>query len=320
MRKNLLRSLFVLCISASAFSAYAQPAIPRKYVEHPGFSLGINFGMSDLWGDVGTQGLVDHYNNDKYFDKPTFMGGIFFRYVAHPSLGMRLNINYGTLYATDEWNVNKAKSATSVEDDAYQRYLRNQDARANVWEATFMFELMPLRWNSESKVAQKAMQPYLTAGVGGFYFRPQTSLIDPLTGRKRWVDTRDLQLEGDGIPNSGARVTTPFQVAVPVGLGLRWDIGNNMMFGFEYLYRFTTTDRLDNVSSEYVSHSYYDRHLSEEYATTAKQVYDKSWYVDPGVKHAPGETRGNKDVLDGYSTFSIQFIYRLETNKIPWWY
>lgn len=320
MRKKLIRSLLVLCVSATVTTAFAQPAIPRKYIEHPGYSVGINFGMADLWGDVGTQSLLDHYNNDYYFNNPTFMGGIFARYTAHPSLAIRLSVNYGTLYATDQWNYNKAKEATSIEDDAYQRYLRNQDVRANIWEGMLSFELMPLRFNSESKMAAKRMQPYITAGIGGFYFRPQTSLIDPLTGRKRWVDTRWLSLEGDGIEGSGARTTTPFQLCAGLGFGLRWDVGSDCMIGFEYLYRMTSTDRLDNVSSYYATEDYYDRHLNAEQADIAKQVYDKQWYIEPGAKAEPWTPRGNKDVLDGYSTISIQFIYKLETNKIPWWY
>lgn len=319
MRKKLIRSLLVIGISATTLSAFAQPAIPRKYVEHPGFSVGVNFGLSDLWGDVGTQGVLDHYANKRYWQKPHFMGGIMMRYSGHPALAFRANINYGTLYATDEWNIDKAEDAQSIEDDAYQRYLRNQDARANVWEGTFMVEIAPLRWNSESKMAQRAMQPYVAFGAGGFHFRPQTSLIDRNTGYKRWVYTKELRLEGEGIPNSGAVETSLWQVCVPLGAGLRWDIGNDMFIGVEYLYRLTTTDRLDNVSSFYLSEDYYDRYLSPEDAAVAKEVYDKSWYIEPSVENAPGTPRGNKDVLDGYSTFSIQFIYRLESNKIPWW-
>jgi hypothetical protein len=164
------------------------------------------------------------------------------------------------------------------------------------------------------------MQPYIAFGAGGFHFRPQTSLIDPITGRKKWVETKELRLEGEGVPNSGAVATNLWQVCVPVGLGLRWDVGRDMNIGVEWLYRFTTTDRLDNVSSYYLTPDYFDRHLSPEDAAIAKQVYDKSWYIEPAYKNAYGAPRGNKDVLDGYSTFSITFMYRLETNKIPWWY
>ena len=109
-------------------------------------------------------------------------------------------------------------------------------------------------------------------------------------------------------------------MCIPLGVGLRWNLGKDMNIGVEWMYRMTTTDRLDNVSSYYLTPDYYDRHLSPEDAAIAKQVYDKSWYVEPGLKHGYEEVRGNKDVKDGYSTFSIQFIYRLETNKTPWWY
>lgn len=320
MRKSLLRSLLVIGISATTLSAVAQPAIPKKYIEHPGVSVGMNFGLSDLWGDVGTQSPIDHYVNDRYYQKPHFMGGIFMRFNHHPAWAFRINLNYGTLYANDDWNINKAREATSIEDDAFQRYLRNQDARANVWEGTLLLELIPFRFNPESKLAQKSMQPYLAAGAGGFHFRPQTSLIDPVTGRKKWVYTKELRLEGEGIEGSGARQTNLWQVCVPVGAGLRWDVGKNMNIGVEWLYRLTTTDRLDNVSSTYVTPDYFDRNLSPEDAAVAKQVYDKSWYIEPSVSHPEGAPRGNKDVLDGYSTFSITLMYRLETNKTPWWY
>ena len=324
MRKNIVRSFLALFVSAAALSATAQPAIPKDYVETAGFSLGINVGLSDLWGDVGTQKLVDHYVNSKYWDKPCFMGGIFVRYQAHPVLAARLSLSYGTLYANDNWNKTKAEKAASIEDDAFQRYLRNQDARANIWEGTFMLEFTPLRFNTESRAAQRKMQPFLMAGIGGFHFNPQSSLYDPITGRRKWVNTNDLHLEGDGITHEDetatyARKTSLWQLCVPVGLGLRWDIGRNMAFGVEYLYRFTMTDRLDNVSSEYPTDDYFDRHLAPEKATVAKQIVDKSFEIEPSVERKPWATRGNKEVLDGYSTISVSFIYKINTNKTPWW-
>ena len=324
MRKNLVRSFLALFVSASALTATAQPAKPKDYVETAGFSLGINVGMTDLWGDVGTKSLLDHYTNDKYWDKPCFMGGIFGRYQAHPVLAARLSLNYGTLYANDNWNKSKAEKAGSIEEDAYQRYLRNQDARANVCEGTFMLEFMPLRFNPESRNAMKKMQPYLLAGIGGFHFNPQSTLYDPVTGRRKWVNTADLHLEGEGITHEKAtatysRKTSLWQICVPVGLGLRWDIGRNLAFGVEYLYRFTGTDRLDNVSSQYPTDDYFDRHLAPEKAKVAKQIVDKSFEIEPSVERKPWAPRGNKEVLDGYSTISINFIYKINTNKVPWW-
>jgi hypothetical protein len=323
MRKKLFGS--ILALSIGTIAANAQPAIPREYVEMPGFSMGINFGMTDLWGDVGTQTLIDHYNNSTYWDKPCFMGGMFGRYLGHPVLAVRFGINYGTLYANDKWNKDKAEKAKSTEDDAYQRYLRNQDIRVNIWEGTLMLEFNPLRFNSESRAAQKRMQPYILAGIGGFHFKPQSSLLDQSTGRRKWVDVHDLHLEGEGIgPEKSTPGWTPktslWQLCVPAGLGVRWDIGDQYALGLEWLYRFTMTDRLDNVSSEYTAPDYYDRYLPPEKAALAKQLYDKSWEIDPTVQRRPWTARGNKEVLDGYSAISVTFIYKILNNKSPWWF
>ncbi len=325
MRKKIVRSLFALCVSAASLSAYAQPAIPREYVEHPGFSIGMNFGATDLWGDVGTQSLVDHYTNGKYFDKMCFMGGLFGRFTAHPMLAARLGVNYGTLYATDAWNEKKAKTASSVEADAFQRYLRNQDIKANIWEGTFQLELFPFRSNSESGAARRRWQPYFTAGVGVFNYRPYSTFIDRATRAEKWVYVGDLGLEGEGFektdPTPGYAMKTKFwQVNVPAGIGLRFDINEKMAWGIEYLYRVTFTDRLDNVSGDYVSEEYLERYLTPEKAAVAKEMYDKSWAVQPGAKQQAWTKRGNNENKDSYSSVSLMLIYKFNSNKIPWWF
>jgi opacity protein-like surface antigen len=323
MRKNIASGILALCMSAVAFTAKAQPAIPREYIEYPGFSVGMNFGVSDLWGDVGTQTLVDHYTNGKY--KPFFMGGIFGRYVSHPSIGWRLNLNYGVLYATDQWNEKKAKKAKTVEEDAYQRYLRNQDVKTNIWEGTITMEVFPMRFNSESPSADNRLQPYAVGGIGLFHANPFTSYIDPYSKRRKWVEINDLHLEGEGntygeaVPTF-ARKTKKFQMTFPIGLGLRYDVNRELAIGVEYQYRFTMTDRLDVVSSEYPTDAYYDKYLSPEDAELAKALVDKMWEIDPSVERKPWATRGNNDVNDGYSTFSVMLIYKLNKNKVPWWY
>lgn len=324
MRKKLVRSLFALCIGAT-ISANAQPGIPRNYVEHPGYSIGANFGMTDLWGDVGTKGVVDHYTNGKYFQKPHFMAGMFARFTPHPSVAFRLGVNYGTLYATDAWNEKKAKLDPSVENDAFQRYLRNQDIKSNVFEGTFQFELTPLRANSESRSAWHRLQPYITFGVGVFHYRPYSTYVDRKNGSTKWVYVGDLHLEGEGFEydkptETYAQKTKFWQFCVPAGIGLRYDLNRSMSCAIEYLYRYTFHDRLDNVSGDYVSNDYLEKYLAPEKAATAKEMADKSWVIDPAVKHDPWTKRGDKDTKDSYSTVSIMIIYKFSKDFRPWWY
>jgi hypothetical protein len=93
-----------------------------------------------------------------------------------------------------------------------------------------------------------------------------------------------------------------------------------MSWGIEYLYRATFTDRLDNVSGDYVSEEYLERYLSPQKAAIAKEMHDKSWAVQPGAKQQAWTQRGNKDNKDSYSTVSVMLIYKFKSNKIPWWF
>src|SRR5271156_2682526 len=175
MLSKLTRILSVLCISlALSFAGLAQDAA-RVYIEPSGWSIGTTVGMSDLWGNIGTKSPIDHYANSKYFNKVTFMGGMFGRYTVPPCFGIRFQVDYGSLYATDKWNYDKAKNGGSVSDDAVQRYLRSQNAKDVIFEGTVLFEFTPLRWNPESKLAHKKGQPYIGAGISYFHFTPYST-------------------------------------------------------------------------------------------------------------------------------------------------
>jgi hypothetical protein len=335
------------CLAAiAAPAAQAQQKWTRyrapEFVERPGWSVGMNFGMSDLWGDVGTKSPIHHYANKNYWDNPHFMGGIFTRYAFHPGFVFRAAINYGSVYANDNWNVNQAENAATVEDDAYQRYLRNLDVKSNIWEGNIMFEINPLRLgNLEKHSAKKRMQPYLLVGGGYFHFRAKGTYTPRGTdgranGQGRQVDLEDLYLENQGdmmdpttdtllmgaglaLPTGMSKVWVP---EVCGGVGMRWDIANQVSLGIEYVYRYAFTDYLDNVSTEYVDPRVFDiiHRNDPEKALMAKEMYDKSWLVDKNVYHKPGELRGNASDKDGYSTVAISVFFRIKTKRVPWWY
>ncbi|MBS1630184.1 MAG: hypothetical protein JST27_09020 [Bacteroidetes bacterium] len=347
MRKTLLRNLLAgACIAAlAAPSAQAQQKWTRyrapEFVERPGWSVGMNFGLSDLWADVGTKSLIDHYGNSKYWGSPHFMGGVFTRYAFHPGFVFRAAINYGSVYANDNWNQKKAESATSPDDVAFTRYMRNLDVQSNIWEGNIMFEINPLRiGNLEKRSAKKRMQPYILLGGGIFHYRAKGTYVPRGTdgkanGQGRMVNLDDLYLENQGpsdpVTDSLLREanlslpTGPTKVWVPEvcgGIGVRWDIANQVSLGLEYVYRYTFTDYLDNVSTTYVDPKVFDiiHRNDPEKAQMAKDMYDKSWLIDPNASHKPGDLRGESSTKDAYSTFSISVFFRIKTKRVPWWY
>jgi uncharacterized protein DUF6089 len=331
MQARFMRNLMALCLSVVMFhSANAQNA-DRIYIEPNGWSLGTIFGMSDLWGDVGTQSLVDHYTNGSYFNHTTFIGGFFGRYTVHPCFGLRFQMAYGSLYATDDWNKNAALKATSQMDDAYQRYARGQDARDFILETTCLMEFLPLRINPEAKSSRRRGQPFIAAGISIFHFTPYSRA--GLGGQ--WTKTYNLDIEGQGWANTPA-VTLPngtvipgatypkqyseWQPAIPLAIGYKWDIGQHLVLGLEYMWRMTFTDYLDGVSGKYVGAAAFQEHLSPHDAIIAQMVADKG--PDRGLEqpNAAGNLRGIASNNDSYSTISFTLAYKVFKKTRTWWH
>lgn len=315
MRAKSFRNLYILLLAAcTATTSLAQDA-SRIYVEQTGWAIGTDIGLTDLWGNVGTKSIKEHYANGHYFDKVCFMGGLMGRYTIHPCLAVRLMANYGTLYATDAWNSRLASLATSQGDDAYQRYARGQNAKPDVFENNILFELTPFRLNPESKKAQRKGQLYLGLGVGYFHFTPKSTVGNGNT----YINTYDLHLSGDGFGPGYAKEYSLWQFSIPMFIGYRFDLGEHINLGLEFNYRQTFTSELDGVSGNYLNTSIYAQHMSESQASTAEAVSDKGWLKGLEQPNVAGNLRGDPTKKDGYSTIAICFYYKVFSRTKQWW-
>ena len=313
---SLTRRLSILCLClALCLTGFAQNSA-KVYIEPNGWSLGMNTGVSDLWGDVGTKSPLTHYDNSNYLSNMKYMGGIFTRYTFHPCFSVRLQVNYGTLFATDTWNESAAKKSSDGGSDAVQRYLRSQDAKDIMFEGTLLFEFVPLRMNPESKAAHRKGQPYIASGISYFHFTPYSSVA----GTSTYVKTYDLDLEGQGWGKGFPPTYSLWQPAVPLTIGYRWDLGQHLNIGVEYMYRMTFTDYLDGISGNYLSLAEYQEHLSPSNAILAEEVADKQPYFNHSLPNVPGTPRGNPADKDSYSTFSFTLYYKVPTRKKEWWH
>lgn len=323
MRKKSVCGLFAaIGFTALASSALAQPL--RDYIEPRGWSLGLTVGGSDLWGDIGTKSFIDHYGNMNYGDYANVMGGLYTRYTFQPSFVLRMGVNYGTVAAGDKMNVDGAKKAKDYKEDAVQRYARNLDVKTNIWEANFMFEINPFRFDPGSKMALRRWQPYLLAGINGFHFVSKGRYINKNgenSSTGHYINLYDLHIEGDGFDAPGMpKAYSQWQIGIPLGIGCKWDLSSSIAIGVEYLYRMTFTDYLDGVSMSYIDPALYDKFLTPEKAAVARAMRDKSWELDPVQNHRPGEARGDMGAQkDGYSTLSITLFYKFKSRATPWW-
>ncbi len=316
MRAKSIRNLVILImvVFTTTTSSIAQDA-SRIYIEPTGWSLGAHFGITDLWGDVGTKSILDHYSNSKYFDKVAVMGGMFGRYTIHPALAVRMSLSAGTLYATDEWNYDKAMISTSQGDDAYQRYARGQKIRSDIFEGSLLFEVTPFRWNSEKKMANRKGQLFLGAGAGYFHFTPYNVVGTGVKFRQVY----DLHIEGDGFGVGYPDAYKLWQFCIPMVIGYKWDIGQHCNIGVEFMYRKTLFDYLDNVSGKYIDPREYLKHMSQKDAITAALVQDKAYLYKLQQPNVAGNMRGNPDNNDGYSSINLTFYYKVFSRTKQWW-
>lgn len=111
---------------------------------------------------------------------------------------------------------------------------RNLSFRSDVIEFGLTGELNLMGYNIRDK---KAGVPYITTGISFFKFNPQAEKGGV------WHDLEPLHTEGTGYKKVG--------VAIPFGLGFRFNISHRVNFGLEIGYRKTFTDYLDDVSGLY---------------------------------------------------------------------
>jgi hypothetical protein len=314
MRTKLLRTILTVAFGATVAVAAAQTQVRLDAPQ--GWSLGTTFGMSDLWGNIGTKSVIDHYNNNYYSNNLHGMGGLFVRYSASPAFSFRLSANYGVLYATDQWNYKQEMKASNTSDDAYQRYARHQDIKDKIWEGTLEVEFVPRRLNLLNPGSQKSAQPYVHAGVGFFHYTPYGNL------NGNWIKVHDLHLEGDGFKFAGAPSEYKLNgICIPVGVGYRFDIGQHLNLGLEYSYRLTFIGYMDNVSNKYIDPKYFQQYLSASDAVNATALANKSYQaIGPeSTVGTPGNNRGNPSFNDSYSTISVIFYYKVKSHGVSWW-
>jgi hypothetical protein len=178
------------------------------------FEVGAMTGTSNYIGDLSEQRLSTE----------NFHGliGIFGRYNATKFLSIKSTLLKGSISGSDE----NARSASLRE--------RNLSFRSDILEFAVTSEVNFSPYNIRD---QKTGVPYFFTGLAVTHFNPQAQM------RGAWYDLQPLQTEG----KSYKRTT----VAIPFGLGMKFNVSYKLNFGLEIGARRTFSDYLDDVSTYY---------------------------------------------------------------------
>lgn len=251
-----------------------------------GTEYGIAAGGSQYFGDL----------NDNYgfkFIRPA--GGLFTRFHLNPFIAIRITGNYTKIGYDDK-----------LSDNPYN-VKRNLNFRSDIYEFAIQSEFNFFRFSTGEENGR--FTPYLTGGIGGFYFNPYTKY----NGQTYYL--RGLGTEGQTIGYDDRKRYSNFSLCFPVGAGIKYWLRPGFNLGFEIADRLTVTDYMDDVSKTYIGSSRFP--TDPQNPNPAYVLQDRSIEVSNEPLGREGKQRGNSSTKDQYLMFMINLSFQLKVYKCP---
>jgi len=248
--------------------------------------FGASIGLAHYFGDLNTNAAIN---------RPKFSAGIFFIKQFNNYVGLKVAADYARLGYSDIYSKNAVE----------QR--RNLSFNSNIWEASLsgyfnFFKFMP-------GVEGYNYTPYVSLGVGVFSFDPYAYL----GGQKYFL--RPLGTEGQGRDSSAPAPYGTMAISFPLTVGFKYAINSDINVFAEVGYRFTNTDYLDDVSTNYADPTLFptlpDGSPSPEYL-----LQDRSYETGTRIGEK-GRQRGNSLQKDAYVMLHFGVSINLSSYKCP---
>ena len=239
------------------------------------WEVGLNLGGANYLGDLAPSLALNQTG---------IMSGISVKKNYSGYFSLNGSITYGRISGSDaNFKVNQP---------------RNLNFRSDLVEASFVYE-----FNFQKYVIglrAKKFSPYVFGGLAMTYHNPKAELDN------KWYKLRPLATEGQGINDNSTY--SNFVLAVPMGGGLKWQIGDHFNTSTYISFRYCFTDYLDDVSG-----SYFDNDLLiQSKGEIAGRLADRGNTPSPA-----GKQRGNPDNNDWYAFFGISITYILDDPNCP---
>lgn len=286
MNKNLVLTLclvfFTLAINGQSW----------KFLRNE-FSFGL--GASSFLGELGGADRVGSRNIKGFRDfefnatRPAVQIG--YRRFFSPNIAAKAGFTYGQVSGNDAFT-----------NETYRKN-RNLHFKSPIAELAVQVDYFPFReyfghiYRSNGVVGKRVnhLSPYLFTGIGGFWYNPKAKY------NGNWEKLRPLQTEGVEYGS--------LSIAIPVGLGLKYAIDKQWSIGLEVGLRYTFTDYIDDVSTNYVdksSESDMVQYLSNPALNNEGQT---NWTE-------PGQQRGSAQANDSYVFAILSVNYKLLRGRL----
>lgn len=255
------------------------------------WDFGAHVGASNYLGEMGGKaGTRRNFVSDIKLSKTQFAVGAFARYKFTPLLSAKLGLNWNRISGADNTSTNPGRVGRNL---SFRNDLIDLELQAQV----FFYEIPDLghtyRYRNDFKM-------YAFAGIAGLYNNPKALY------KGQWIALRPLQTEG--------KKYSAVNFAVPLGMGLLFTLNKKHRIGWEFNWRTTFTDYLDDVSTIYPDPQTLTSTEAQALSNRRDELGD-----GPGIpsasnygydyKKGEGMKRGDPSHNDSYLTTSVYYSY-----------
>ena len=305
LNKFILIGVLSLIIQYSYSQTFGRKSSWKKQRKEYLFGFGVSNFLGDLGGRdaIGTDySIVDL---ETVLTRPSLMFG--YRYKYTKNFAMRFQLQYVKVGGDDKLTKEPFRNN------------RNLNFVSNIYEASINFEYSffhekfgsryNLRNTKKSRAKSSSSYSYVFAGISGFWFNPKTKYQGSL------IALQPLGTEGQGlIP--GKKKYSRFSVCIPIGFGYKKSISKHIALGFEFNFRSTFTDYIDDVSTLYYDNSL----IAASHGPIAAAVADPNLgnfplQLDLSGNSKNGIKRGDSKNMDSYMSLMATCGYFFPAKK-----
>ncbi len=265
----------ILQLLAFCFLTVQSIAQPQAIVQEG--EVGVAIGSAHYFGDL---------NNNVGLRNPQLTYGVFAKKQFGPYVALRVAGHYAKLGYADSM-VNETKFP-------FQK-IRNLDFQNKIWEVSVQGDFNFFKFIPGDP--EHRFTPYVTLGAGIIKHNPYTYF----EGVK--YKLRPLGTEGQGAENS---FYSDQAYCFPFGMGIKYNLINNLNLGFEVVYRYTNTDYLDDISTVYQP-----TYINANGLEIAKKLQDRS----VGQIKIDGDQRGFSQQKDQYILAQLTLSFSFSSYK-----
>lgn len=254
------------------------------------WDVGARLGGSNYLGEMGGEGQPRRdFVYDMKLSQTSFLGGAFVRYKLNRLLSLELNFNYARIQGADSLSSYGPRVARNLS-------FRNDIKELSLKGQVFFYNSYDVG-NTGRYIL--AFRSYAFAGVAGFHHSPKAKY------KGEWHKLRPLKTEGQEEPYP------MISFSIPKGVGFYFTYKKQYRFGWEFGWRTTFTDYLDDASTTYPADEDLDSDLARALSDRSDGAYQNPKTDLPARENygTEGSPRGDPSHNDSYLFTSVSFSY-----------